>query len=845
MPASYLCDHPARLQRLRALVEAADPAAVNAIDHLVVVDGDAVPDSLRQRLLLVSLLSQDGVGGLAAQNVAVTGGVRVRDPRVQWAVRLSDLDPTLVRPVPTPEEAAFLNGVKAQHAGVEGQFWLAVLLERYGDHSTYRLLLRDGAQAPAGFDPVLSEIAFSFKVECPSPFDCADGETHAAPPPDEPDLDYLSRDFASFRRLMVDRLALLAPADPEATNTDPAELRTTLVEVLAYAADQAAYFQDAVATEAYLGTARTRPSVRRHARLLDYPMHEGCNARAYVQLRLAEGTGPISGAALRPGATLLTRVPDRAATVPLTALTDALTYGPQAFEVLAGPATFAIAHHEIAVHTWADADCCLPAGATSVWVVDDGGLRLARGDALLLQQTRSPDTLLPQDADPALRHVVRITDVGPQVTDPLLTGARVRELTWHDEDALPFPLQLTVDTSPVAAAAANLVLADHGLPVSGERLTITPWGRGLRATLSRTDLTWACRPPAADASATAALRQDPAAALPAVRLAGEGETWTAVPDLIGATSSARGFVVEPESDRTIRVRFGDDVLGRRPRDLTGFTADYRVGSGTGGNVGADAIAHLVADPATVNSALSSALDGVANPLPAAGGVPPERLDEVRRYAPVAFTVQQRAVTEADWVEAAQRHPDVQRAVAVRRWTGSWHTVYVTVDPVSGRDFERIRPGLVTWLEPFRLAGYDLEVVAPSYVPLDIVLAVRVAAGSFPEDVQRELARQFSTRELPDGRLGFFHPDRFSFGDSVWLSQVVARAMAVPGVTAVDTVPSAPGERPVSRFTRWGAVQGTEFDDGRIAVGDLEIARCDSDPSTPDHGRIAFDLRSGS
>src|SRR5207249_3177500 len=42
------------------------------------------------------------------------------------------------------------------------------------------------------------------------------------------------------------------------------------------------YYQDAVATEAYLHTARQRISVRRHARLVDYHMHEGCNARAWV-----------------------------------------------------------------------------------------------------------------------------------------------------------------------------------------------------------------------------------------------------------------------------------------------------------------------------------------------------------------------------------------------------------------------------------------------------------------------------------------------------------------------------------------------------------------------------------
>ena len=63
------------------------------------------------------------------------------------------------------------------------------------------------------------------------------------------------------------------------------DLGITLVELLAYVGDYLSYYQDAVATEAYLDTARQRISVRRHARLVDYRLHEGCNARAWV-LRL-------------------------------------------------------------------------------------------------------------------------------------------------------------------------------------------------------------------------------------------------------------------------------------------------------------------------------------------------------------------------------------------------------------------------------------------------------------------------------------------------------------------------------------------------------------------------------
>jgi len=70
---------------------------------------------------------------------------------------------------------------------------------------------------------------------------------------------------------------------------------------------------------------------------------------------------------------------------------------------------------------------------------------------------------------------------------------------------------------------------------------------------------------------------------------------------------------------------------------------------------------------------------VLNVIPATGGTDAEPPEEIRQSAPQAFRVQERAVTEADYGEVAARHPGVQRAVASRRFTGSWYTMFVTVD----------------------------------------------------------------------------------------------------------------------------------------------------------------------
>jgi predicted phage baseplate assembly protein len=209
---------------------------------------------------------------------------------------------------------------------------------------------------------------------------------------------------------------------------------------------------------------------------------------------------------------------------------------------------------------------------------------------------------------------------------------------------------------------------------------------------------------------------------------------------------------------------------------------------------------------------------------------------VRLYAPQAFRVQERAVTEADYAAVAQRHPEVQRAAATRRWSGSWHTWYVTVDrrgglPVDAEFEERLRG----FLGRYRLAGYDLEVEGPRFASLDVALRVCVEAGYLRSNVKRALLGEaFTNADLPGGRRGFFHPDNFTFGQPVYLSQVVTAAMAVPGVRWVEPV----------RFQRWGERDRGEREAGRLTFDRLEIARLDNDPNAPENGKIEFDMQGG-
>ncbi len=694
-------------------------------------------------------------------------------------------------------------------------------------------------------DPFFESASFSFEVDDPRRYDCAATPPAVAAEPPVPAIDYLVRDYASFRRLMLDRLSLLMP---EWRQVSPIDWPVAVVEALAAAADQVSYFQDAVATEAYLGTARRRTSVRRHARLLDYRMHDGCTARVWVAFEVAESVS------LTWRTCLLTRLEG---SPPIRIAPDSLwlrdsASGTEAFETL-HPVKLTTARNRLSFYAWDARELWLDEGATAATLVAPADATLQPGDVLIFEEVLGPSTGQEADADPEHRHAVRLTRVR-DAPDPL-NGTELLEIEWHASDALLFPLCVRAGGQEVAVARGNVVLAAYGRTVKDEAPepeTVPDSGRyrprlrrrGLAHSVPYDDNLARSRP------AAGALVQDPRAAMPEIYLqetkadadlpnAARGETWTPRRDLLASDRFARELVVEMTGDGAARLRFGDGAHGRRPSPGTRFAAYYRLGNGTAGNVGRDAVAHLVTADESVDAVTS-----VRNPLAARGGLDPEPIERVRLDAPQAFRTPARCVTADDYAAVARRHPEVARAAAVRRWVGSWQVIRVAVERRGGRTVDvAFREELRNFLEPFRLAGADLQVRDPRWVPVEVLLTVHVHPDHFPSTVLQALLEAFSNVELPGGRRGFFHRSKHDFGEPVYLSRALQAAMAVPGVAWVETTPGK-GQKERIRFQRVGQPPRDELAEGRIDVGPLDIARLDNDPDAPENGSVTFLLEGG-
>jgi hypothetical protein len=469
---------------------------LNGIDFLEVLGFDAVPLGLQPQTILLLHCLKTAPTTVKPGNIILLGGESITGITAAWVAPASNPPSTMT--------AAQQNYFKALPDAAKV---LLIGTSTAGDFSPYTLRLVNSApqaledpfevtEVLSGFDPQLAEVEFSFKVECPPFFDCAPPSPDCPPDlPAPPPINYLAKDYGSFRTVILDRLSQLLPTWGA---TSEADLGFALAELMAYVGDSLSYKQDAVATEAYLETARSRVSLRRHALLVDYQISDGCNARTWIQLQV---NAPVFLDHTKTR--FFTTAPGMPSDLSIGSGNEraALFAGVIFFEPMQD-AQLLPEHNQMSFYTWGDANCCLAEGATEATLL--GTLsHLQVGDVLIFQEMMGPQTGNPADADIRHRCAVRLTQVttqdaqGQTLVDPLFengTGAPitspaqkptpVTEIQWSQEDALPFPVCISskfLDStgkeqtpSKVSAVFGNVVLADHGVSLSGIDLGIVP-----------------------------------------------------------------------------------------------------------------------------------------------------------------------------------------------------------------------------------------------------------------------------------------------------------------------------------------------------------------------------------
>ena len=132
---------------------------------------------------------------------------------------------------------------------------------------------------------------------------------------------------------------------------------------------------------------------------------------------------------------------------------------------------------------------------------------------------------------------------------------------------------------------------------------------------------------------------------------------------------------------------------------------------------------------------------------------------------------------------------MQQAGTTFRWTGSWMTVFTSANPVAAElptvaQIEELSDAL----NRRRLAGYESYVLPPQYVSVDLRITVTAASTDFASNVAAAVLGQLQPGRLRGGQVAFFDHSRWSFGQSLDPSALLAaiqRATGVVGVVAVQ------------------------------------------------------------
>jgi hypothetical protein len=496
-------------------------------------------------------------------------------------------------------------------------------------------------------------------------------------------IDYLARDYNSFRRALID----LIPAKlPEWTDRSESSFGIVLIELFAYMADILSYYQDRVANEAFLPTAQERRSVINHLRLIGYELAPAAPAAARLSVIVGNNVNQV----------LEVRKGDQFSTV-TTKERKSLTF-----------------EYTDEKPLLIDTSKAAPNSAR-------------KPDGSPLANFKEVEGVVPvREGRSVVREVVGVSDGSPnqryRLAQPRLLGGS---------------LEVRVETDPPTPA----------------------WRLRRNLVFSR---------PAFNEEQLAALEQ-------------EGRIGST---LAFSRSADPDYAVETDESDVTTVVFGDGQYGQIPPTGMRILASYRVGGGAAGNVGAGQIT-------VVSQAPRLQLLGakVVNRAPASGGAERESIEQAVKFAPLAFSSMQRAVTADDYVALARLFPGVSKA---RAEATGWNNIRLFIAPKGSGEppSDILRRDLLAYFEDKRMLTTFIHIEGPDYVSVNVTADVEALPYFRNQDVSA--AAEGALRSL-------FDFEAVDFRQTLYLSKIYEALESLAGVNSVfvSTFQRAGGEDPVA------------------------------------------------
>ena len=228
------------------------------------------------------------------------------------------------------------------------------------------------------------------------------------------------------------------------------------------------------------------------------------------------------------------------------------------------------------------------------------------------------------------------------------------------------------------------------------------------------------------------------------------EVYTSFTNVLNVDKNSRIFLIQEIADEKYEIRFGDNIVGKKPLNGSRIRVSYIITNGTLGNGASNfTFSGLLKD----NSGLDVTI-GISSPITiskSADGDEIESLDSIKFIAPRIYASQFRAVTSNDYKALI---PSIYANVdSVSTYGGEeldppeYGKVFISIKPKNGTFLSQVtKRDILRSLRQYSIAGIKPEIIDLSYlyVEVDSTVYYNLNFATGPEVVKSKVLNTLTT-----------------------------------------------------------------------------------------------------
>jgi hypothetical protein len=267
--------------------------------------------------------------------------------------------------------------------------------------------------------------------------------------------------------------------------------------------------------------------------------------------------------------------------------------------------------------------------------------------------------------------------------------------------------------------------------------------------------------------------------------------WEEIDSLyLASGSDHKVFEKVYDDNYGVKLIFGDGIRGKPPISGDSYTVLYRTGGGFRGNIKNNFLNKNVKGIDLVTG--SPLIKGnYVNTTISTGGQNAESVDHAKKYAPYLFRSQYRAVTGDDYTaisNAFQSSVGYGKCIAVNRQSGASsniidiYCIAVANEIHLERASLQYKQELIEYMNEFKMIAVEIVAIDALIRTLDLVITIMLKREDKPNEERIKVGVASKIKRL-------FHADNVDFGETLFLGDIVVKAMEEEGVTytTVDNI----------------------------------------------------------